>query len=766
MQLFAMDKRIFSARKVLIITHQLTRTGAPLVLLDTIKMLRSHGYYLDVISLSDGILRDELEKMGISVRIQRRFLPVWKEFFTEAKGYDCVICNTLLTFEVIHILNLTDIPTIWWIHEPKEYFDMYKDMLPDLSALRSNIHMLAVSPVNRDIVKDLYGVDIPVMTIGVQDRYQKLHEKVMHDRIRFLCVGLYSYTKGQDVLASAITKLSKEALAKSEFIFCGDEKNADKDYLDDIVRLSKAFLNVSALDAMPHDSLMAEMRRADYVVAPSRLDSLPTVAIEGMMLGVPVILSDACGVARYLNGEGGLVFPSEDVDSLRDTIENAISIREDTGRYDALVKSARKCYELNFNESIIEEELLSLINDITRVPKIIFILDTLDILDQFSVNLIKTFRKMGYEVYEFRRDKFRESIQGLGDFLSTGRVKAVLNYNFYSAFMEYKNGENFWKHFNVPIITMLMDHPFCFEGAFEMLPGNSVVLCPDRNHMNYVLRFYPNISTAGFLPHGGEISSTPIKPVSERSIDVLYTGGISRPNAYKIMPDFGKYDFDARGIGNEAYDFLIKNPDNTTEYALEKVLKEKGIVLSDEELSRFIADMHYVDLLAVSYYREKTIRILADAGITVRLYGFGWDALDWINGSNVDYRGRVSAYDIPALMADSRIVLSTMTWFKDGTHDRVFNGMLQGAVAVTDTSVYMEEEFKGIYAGGDYSAADAELGFFRLSEIEKLPDMVRYLLDDPGRMQQLADAGYKKALAGHTWEKRAMELDRDLLQFM
>ena len=117
-------------------------------------------------------------------------------------------------------------------------------------------------------------------------------------------------------------------------------------------------------------------------------------------------------------------------------------------------------------------------------------------------------------------------------------------------------------------------------------------------------------------------------------------------------------------------------------------------------------------------------------------------------------------------MADSRIVLSTMTWFKDGTHDRVFNGMLQGAVAVTDTSVYMEEEFKGIYAGGDYGAADAELGFFRLSEIEKLPDMVRYLLDDPGRMQQLADAGYKKALAGHTWEKRAMELDRDLLQFM
>ena len=45
------------------------------------------------------------------------------------------------------------------------------------------------------------------------------------------------------------------------------------------------------------------------------------------------------------------------------------------------------------------------------------------------------------------------------------------------------------------------------------------------------------------------------------------------------------------------------------------------------------------------------------------------------------------------LMYDSKIVLNTMTWFKDGTHDRVFNGMLAGAVAVTDSSIYMKENF-------------------------------------------------------------------------
>ena len=47
----------------------------------------------------------------------------------------------------------------------------------------------------------------------------------------------------------------------------------------------------------------------------------------------------------------------------------------------------------------------------------------------------------------------------------------------------------------------------------------------------------------------------------------------------------------------------------------------------------------------------------------------------------------MSADEIVELMHESKIVLSTMTWFKDGTHDRVYNGMLAGAVAVTDTSL-------------------------------------------------------------------------------
>ena len=164
-----------------------------------------------------------------------------------------------------------------------------------------------------------------------------------------------------------------------------------------------------------------------------------------------------------------------------------------------------------------------------------------------------------------------------------------------------------------------------------------------------------------------------------------------------------------------------------------------------------IADLHFVDLYAVSYFREKTVQTLAEAGIRISLYGAGWEQCAWISLPNVYYGGRVPADEIVEKMGDAKIVLNTMTWFKDGTHDRVFNGMLQGAVAVTDTSIYMKEEF-----------SDGELVFFELEEIGKLPEQIREILSDSQKAQKIADAGYEKARKFHTWKNRAEELDADL----
>ena len=188
---------------------------------------------------------------------------------------------------------------------------------------------------------------------------------------------------------------------------------------------------------------------------------------------------------------------------------------------------------------------------------------------------------------------------------------------------------------------------------------------------------------------------------------------------------------------------------------------ERGIQYEDAKLAEVIADLHFIDLYAVSYFREKTIRSLAESGIEIMLYGAGWENCSWIDRPNVHYGGRVSAEEIIEKMQDAKIVLSTMTWFKDGTHDRVFNGMLQGAAAVSDTSVYMKEEFCGFLSSDQTD--ERELVLFELPEISFLPAQVKALLEDEPLLQSIADKGYQKAKEKHTWRNRAKELKTDIL---
>ena len=173
-----------------------------------------------------------------------------------------------------------------------------------------------------------------------------------------------------------------------------------------------------------------------------------------------------------------------------------------------------------------------------------------------------------------------------------------------------------------------------------------------------------------------------------------------------------------------------------------------------------IAELHFVDLYAVSYYRERTVQVLAEQGISIQLYGARWENCSWIHRPNVSYGGKIPAEEVVVKMQDAKIVLSTMTWFKDGTHDRVFNGMLQGAVAVTDSSGYMKEEFGGYK---EPKGREEELLFFELEELDKLPVQIQELLSDPKRAQQIANRGYQKAKQFHTWRARAIELEQDLL---
>ena len=395
------------------------------------------------------------------------------------------------------------------------------------------------------------------------------------------------------------------------------------------------------------------------------------------------------------------------------------------------------------------------------MKRLIFFTGVYDTLDIFTYELQAEFLNMGYETMIFDVRDMQGSLRKLADFVSKP-VKAVITFNNLGFNMELAPGKNVWEDLQIPCINILMDHPFCYHQAMKMAPANGIVLCTDRNHMRYLQRFYPNIAITGFLPHAGKLREEELKPISERQTDILYAGGLSKSFAANVMPDYTRYtDFDAEQVCKNAYRELLQHPWKTTEQALEECLMEEGIRMPDEELRTVISDLHVVDLYAASYYREQTLQVLAEAGMELYIYGYGWDDCKWIQRPNVHYGGRISAEEAVRKMQDAKIVLSTMTWFKDGTHDRIFNGMLQKAVTVSDSSVYMKEEFCGTVQGEETD--QREMALFELPELYQLPTLIHNLLEDQKAAQKIADRGYQRAYKEHTWAVRAHELETDLL---
>ena len=391
--------------------------------------------------------------------------------------------------------------------------------------------------------------------------------------------------------------------------------------------------------------------------------------------------------------------------------------------------------------------------------KLIFFTGVYDTLDLFTYEFIREFMNMGYETLEINTNQMSEGLAKLGKFVQTP-VKAAITFNNLGFNLELVPGKNIWDELGIPCINILMDHPFCYPEALKNAPKNAVVLCVDKKHMDYITRFYPQISVVGFLAHGGISLDKDLIPIPEREIDVMYAGGLSRKFVQNVMPKFNQFSFDAKTVADIVFNKLISNPAVTTEQAIEDTLIQLEVRLSSENLSEVISKLHYVELLAVSYYREKLIQTMLDAGIQVYLYGPGWDICDFVNHPNLVWEGRISAKDVIEKMHHSKIVLNTMTWFKDGTHDRVFNGMLAGALVVSDESKYMKEEFLS------YPETDirfAQMVMFQLNEMEHLAELIKNLLSRPEEMQKIANNGMYKARERHTWKSRAQELKEELL---
>ncbi len=366
--------------KILVITHQLSHTGAPIVLLDMMKILKEDGHEMEMISLLDGSLRPEVEALGVSIRIQDRFLNQIDDFLIRIEKVDFVIVNTLLGYEAIHLLKYTKKPVFWWLHEGEHFFEYFKTVVPDLKNLPQNIRVYSVSSYVQKVVQRRYDLWTPILFFGVHDLKSEIESEQGerpglsfenwdpgHKKVRYLTIGVYGEVKGQDFAVQTIISLSEEQRRDGLFVFCGEEEEGKVDprIFGSVKEAADSFSEVKHIPRQEHRDLLQLMREIDYLLVPSRMEPFSAVACEAMMLERPVILSDVCGVADVLENEkNAFLFPSEQVEALKETLVRSMKQRRDEKAYRDMCTKARKVYEKEFAYAVFRPRVEAIVEEL------------------------------------------------------------------------------------------------------------------------------------------------------------------------------------------------------------------------------------------------------------------------------------------------------------------------------------------------------------------------------------------------------------------
>lgn len=367
-----------------------------------------------------------------------------------------------------------------------------------------------------------------------------------------------------------------------------------------------------------------------------------------------------------------------------------------------------------------------------------------NVLDSFIENLGHALQEQHQRIEFF--DVTSEGKQSLTKYIGQ-HFKAIIGVQtYFFAIMMQDKTTNLHDLIHGPKYNIILDHPAWLKDEIKAAPQNYYLLLHDRNYMNFATQYYQNITGCIHFPPAGMIPHTPFIPMESRAYDISFIGTY---RDYRERLDVIRgYNRTYRHVAGHYLKIMRKNPDYSGEKALEQTLKYFGIPFDDEKFLEIFYDMKQAYFCILLYFRQKVISSLINAGIKVHVFSESWKNSPFTNHPNLIYHPEVDAEKALEVMQDSKLSLNIMSWHKDGLTERIFNGMLCQSVVLSDQTTALQENFVN----------GQDIALFSLEQLSALPDQVKALLADNGKLTEIALNGYRKALAEHSWIQRAEQL--------
>ncbi len=346
---------IYKHMKVLFISHEATRTGAPMIFLRLILWLKDHRGIDPVILLQRGgdlaakfeqagevIFRQPDKGRGLLKRGINKLVPIpeyqVKKLKKRLSGgeFDLVYVNSIASSNVLHaLLPGLHIPLILHVHELSavirmdQDFALIKDHITRFIAVSQAVKSCLTGEERIPEAKvqviyeciDLKKLDNPEITSP-----GSLKKKIAK---RFVVggSGTVHWRKGPEFFILVAHELQRRGFAdKIKFVWVGKLSGQESVIIDE--DLKKTGLKEMVLFTGELEDPYPVYRMFDVFLLTSREDPFPLVALESAWYHTPVICFDkGNGTAEFVKQGAGYVTPYMDIPAMADKLEELFNNR-------------------------------------------------------------------------------------------------------------------------------------------------------------------------------------------------------------------------------------------------------------------------------------------------------------------------------------------------------------------------------------------------------------------------------------------------------
>ena len=378
--------------KILFISHDSSLTGAPILLLNLLGLLKKksiidfeillyRGGYLEkefknlapvgVLKSKDYSAKTHLIKRLIKYARYRLKLYKWKK---NIENFDLIFSNTITNGRLLKTIRKSTIPIIAYIHELESVIEQNRtDAL--LTLKFSNIIAVPSCSVADNLKKNYnlneqkllrlnYFFPIKHLLPGSESKLEA-REKFLkkyglpHKKFLVACMGTATYRKGIDLFI----EVAKELHSNPDIfhIWIGDfTDSATKEKIDKEIEsnslhqnfLLTGFLDYSQLNLLPFD----------IFVLTSREDPYPLVVLEAAFNEIPTISFASGGVSEFINEDCGWVV---DTFSAKAMAGKILELKNDASQLILAGKNAyKKAIEIHSDEGRIISQFDNIIQTV------------------------------------------------------------------------------------------------------------------------------------------------------------------------------------------------------------------------------------------------------------------------------------------------------------------------------------------------------------------------------------------------------------------